>query len=126
MTTRIKVEVAKGEDDIETLFKQYLTICNEAIDKHKDEFPYKEILNLGNTLMGDRSIDLAIYDDRPKGAFSLKFKNQKLANDNYPSDVEKAWRVNLSYLKHVVEYPEKYIEHPEKLDLDWLKSRLGI
>lgn len=122
---RIKVEVGNGEDDVKALFEQYLDICNQAIAKHKGEFPYQQVLNLGETLMGDRPIDLAIYDDEPKAAFSLHFKDDKLENGGYPSDVKKAWRMNLSYLKKVVEHPDDYIEHPEKLDLDWLKSRMG-
>lgn len=123
---RIKVEAGNGKEDMIALFHRYLDICNQAIEKHKGEFPYQQVLDLGEKLMGDRPVDLAIYDDEPKAAFSLHFKNNKLKNGGHPEDVKKAWRVNLSYLREVVEHPEKYIEHPEKLDLDWLKSRLGF
>ncbi len=122
----IKVEAKNGEEDIEALFHRYLAICNKAIEKHKGEFPYQQLLNFGETLMGDRPVDLAVYDDEPKAAFSLQFKNNKLQNDGHPSDVKKAWRMNLSYLRKVTEHPDEYIEHPEKLDLDWLKSRIGF
>jgi len=36
------------------------------------------------------------------------------------------WTVSRGYLETVVEDPDRYLEHPEKLDLDWLKSRLGL
>lgn len=113
-------------DDVKDLFNQYLEICNQAIEHHKDEFPYKELLKMGGAILTDRPIDLAIYDDQPKGAFTLHLINNKLANGGQPTDVKKAWRMNLSYLKQVVEHPQEYIEHPEQLDIDWLKSRLGV
>jgi hypothetical protein len=34
--------------------------------------------------------------------------------------------MNLSYVRNVVAHPQDYIDHPEKLDLDWLKSRLKL
>ena len=122
----IKVEVANDIEDVDELFHRYLDICNQAIKKHKGEFPYQQVLNFGETLMGDHPIDLAVYDDEPKAAFSLFFKSNKLKDGGHPLDVKKAWRMNLSYLRKVVEHPDEYIEHPEKLDLDWLKSRLGF
>ncbi|MDB2414208.1 hypothetical protein N9W34_00375 [Rickettsiales bacterium] len=126
MEKRIKIENGNDQKDIENLFELYLAICNKAIERHKDEFPYKEILSVTETMMGNRPIDLAIYDEKPKGAFSLKFKNNKLVQDGKPADVKKAWRVNLGYIEQVVKHPEEYIAHPEKLDLEWLKSRLGF
>jgi len=36
------------------------------------------------------------------------------------------WTVTREYLEEIVKDPDTYIEHPEKLDLDWLKSRLGL
>lgn len=126
MEKRIKVESVNGKEDVEALFGQYLDICNQAIEKHKNEFPYQQVLDLGETLMGDHPIDLAIYDDEPKAAFSLRFKDSKLKDNGRPQDIKKAWRVNLSYLRQVVEHRQAYIDHPEKLDLDWLKSRLGF
>jgi hypothetical protein len=37
-----------------------------------------------------------------------------------------AWKVPESYLKDVVENAEDYINHPAKLDWEWLKQRVGI
>ena len=117
-------ESTKDKDEVHQLFQQYLEICNQAMNAHSHDFPYRQFLSISNALIGDEAIDLAIYDDRPKAAFSLTFKDNILTNGGYPDDVKKAWRVNLSYLQKVVENPEDHIAHPEKLDLDWLKSRL--
>lgn len=37
-----------------------------------------------------------------------------------------SWTVSRDYLETVVEDPDRYVDHPEKLDLDAIKSRLGI
>ena len=121
-----QAKIEDSEDEIEDIFKQYLDICNQAIEKHKDEFPYREALGLSKTVLGEKTFDLAIYDDNPRGTFSLKFKDKELIKSGQPANPKKAWWVNLSYLKNVVENPKKYIEHPEKLDFDWLRSRLGL
>ena len=39
-----------------------------------------------------------------------------------PEDV---WPFKFSYLKHVVENPQDYIEHPAKLDWGWLTEVFG-
>jgi hypothetical protein len=113
-------------EDAEVLFERYLAICNEAIAAHEDEFPYRELTSAAEHMLGDDPIDLVIYDDEPKAAFSVRFKKKRLKPKGAPKDVRKAWRVNLSYLRHVAAHPETYIEHPENLDLDWLKSRMGL
>ena len=119
-------KISSDNADIDRLFRQYLEICNQAIDEHKDEFPYKEIISVSEAIIGNSPVDLAVYDDEPKGAYTLHFKDKKIGNGGRPADPKKAWRINLSYLKQVVENPDKYIKHSEMLDFDWLKSRLGI
>ncbi len=113
--------------NIDELFQKYLEICNKAIAENKDRFPYKNLMSLSENILGDHKIDLAVYDDNPKGAYSLQFRDKKLElAEKPPEKPESAWRVNRSYLEKVVSNPEKYVEHPERLDLDWLKSRIGL
>lgn len=127
MARQLKIEPAEdAEADVAALFRQYLEVCNRAIAAHERAFPYQQMLSVGEALFEERPIELAVYDDRPKGAFSLRFKDRRLNISGEPRDAKKSWRVNLSYLQHVVNHPEDYIRHPEKLDLDWLKSRLGF
>lgn len=123
------VEKASKNDVAEsaqTLLQRYLEICNDALKKHGDKLPYKEIVSAVKRTIDDHPLELAVYDDKPKAAFTLSLKEEKLVSNGYPEDVKKAWRMDLSYLRQVVEQPKEYIENPEKLDLDWLKSRLDI
>lgn len=121
-----QAQTKNKDNKVKKLFKEYIEICNKAIAEHQNQFPYKEMISLSESCIRDSTIDLAIYDDMPKGVFSLHFKDKKLVTESNLTDPKKAWRMNLSYLEKVVENPQKYIDHPEKLDLDWLKSRMGL
>jgi len=107
MTKYIKMESVNKAEDVEALFQQYLDICNQAIEKHKGEFPYQQVLSFGEKFMGERPIDIAIYDDEPKATFCVYFKGNQLKNDGQPNDAKKAWRVNLGYLRQVVNHPNE-------------------
>ena len=47
-------------------------------------------------------------------------------NTRGKQEPEAGWKVSRSYLESVVENADEYIEHPAKLDWDWLKSRVGV
>ena len=115
-------------NEYDQLFKEYLKICNRALEANKDSFPYKQIWGATENFLEDHSIKLAVYDDMPKGCYSLHLKDKKIqSSDNCDvSDAKDAWRVNLSYLQHVVKNPDEYIDHPAKLDWDWLRNRMGV
>jgi hypothetical protein len=117
-----------GFEDYERVFERYLEVCNQAIEKNRDKFPYMEIwkarwkkLSTGNILQ------CALYDDRPKVVYTLR-----LAEDMKIEIIEKthmapkeAWPLRYSFLKHVADNPEDYIEHPANLDWGWLTDMFG-
>jgi hypothetical protein len=122
------VAAETAETEIEEIFTRYIAVCNQAIDRHRNTFPYRELLAAREKLLGEY-IHVAIYDDNgiPEAVFMLHFKDDKLTFwQDVSSGMKKSWRLNRSYLRQVVEHPEKYLEHPERLDIDWLKNRLGL
>lgn len=116
--------------DINTLFSQYLTVCNAALDKHKDDIPYKQLIRAGEKLLEDRKLGIAVYKDEPskpfdyftvrfdRGAFHLVGHGKK--------EPDLAWKAKRSYLERVVDNQAEYIEHPAKLDFHWFRSRVGL
>ena len=114
-------------EQLHALFERYLDICNQAIEAHKDEFPYKHVWEAAESLLGDEGVHLTLYDDEPKGDYQLHLHDKQLdvtsGSDEPPS---KGWRMNSSYLRQVVENPEEYIKEPAKLDWHWLKNRAGL
>ncbi len=115
-------------EEYERVFERYLDICNRAIEKNKDKFPYSEVwkarwkgMEPGNTLQ------CAVYDDRPKVLYTLQLTEDmkiKIVEKKHvvPED---AWPFKYSYLKQVIDNPDDYIEHPAKLDWGWLTGVFG-
>lgn len=113
------------EDETEKLFSKYLEICNQALVMNRKKSPFKDIFRAASEAVEDIPFELAVYDDRPKGVFTLHLKGEQLVPGERPLNEEAAWRLHLSEIQQVVENAIYYIEHPELLQLDWLKSRFG-
>src|SRR5665213_2180587 len=74
---RIAVDVAVKDiatvEEYERVFERYLDVCNQAIEKNKDKFPYNEIWKARWKNLGENNIlHCAVYDDRPKVIYSLQ------------------------------------------------------
>ena len=46
----------------EILFKEYVQVCNTALNLNKDRFPFKQILGAAQEAEGDRIIEITIRD----------------------------------------------------------------
>ena len=115
---------------IKSYFLQYLNICNMALTRHKEAFPYKQILEIGESTLGGKNIVIAVLADDSKSVaayYTIRFSGGTFdVVAHQKEEAEMDWTVKESYLKKVVESPGDYIAHPEKLEWEWLKSRLNI
>jgi hypothetical protein len=118
--------------DTNALFTQYVNVVNKAIGEHKQEFPYKQLLEGGKKLLGDKRIGAAVYKheaDKPHEYFTLELTDnntlQIASHGKTPEGPDVEWKVREDHLRNVVENPDEFVKHPAKLDLDWLKSRIG-
>jgi hypothetical protein len=116
-----------SSEEIDQLFRQYLEICNRAMQAHCHEFPYKQIWDAVERLQAGEPVDLTIYDDEPQHHYKvcLRDKHIDLVKEE-PEEMPEGWKMNTSYLRRVVENPQEYIEQPARLDWDWLKDRAGF
>jgi len=115
----------KEAEEYETIFQQYLEICNQAIEKNKNTFPYTEIWGARfKTLEAEATLQATVYDDRPKVAFMLRLtKDMKIEIvEKKTIAPEDEWPFTYQYLKRVVDNPQEYIDHPTKLEWGWLKT----
>jgi len=115
----------------DALFTQYLHVVNAAIGKHRGEFPYGPMIDLGERMLAGKKIGAAVYKDdpdQPHEFFTLKFSGGTfdLVSHGQDDDIDTTWKVKERHLQNVVDDPQTYEEQPYKLDLDWLKTRLGI
>jgi hypothetical protein len=117
-----------SKEDYDEVFKEYIEVCNKAITANNHKFPYKGLLDVCNLIWKDHDINLAIYDDRPKATYSMHLDDDQIIyKEENPEKLKKRpWKINLSYMEKVIGNPEKYIKHPERLDMDWLSSRMFV
>ncbi len=113
--------------DYEEVFQKYLEICNQALERNKNKFPYTEIWGARfKALKADATLHAIVYDDRPKAAFMLRLtKDMKIEIIEKKTISEDEWPFTYQYLKRVVEHPQEYIDNPAKLEWGWLKTVFG-
>ena len=113
----------------ETLFKQVLNVMNQSIAVHQDTFLYREIFKASEKIHGGKHIGVAVYaddQDTPHDYYTICFENGKFELISHGKEEPAlTWKVSESYLRKVADNPQEFIRHPEKLDWEWLKSRIG-
>jgi len=117
------IKDTEAVEEYERIFERYLEVCNKALERNKGVFPYKEIWTARvKTLGRDNTLQCAVYDDRPKIIYTLRLTEDMKIEilKKEPLEKEDVWPLKYSYLKHVVDHPEEFIEHPANLDWGWL------
>jgi CBS domain-containing protein len=112
------------------LLSDYLQVCNAAMSANKDSFLYKQLISLSGFVFSGRNFAALLYDDDPDlpdGVYTVRFTGDHLELvSEGKRDVVFSCKMQRSYLRTVAENRQDYIDHPEKLDWQWLKSRLGF
>ncbi len=112
------------------LFSQYVEVVNRAISENRDGF-YGKVIKLWEKAIGDEMIVVSVYKtdpDNPHAVYTIRLRGGRfeiLSNNRDPAAKFKL-KIKESYLQKVVDNPDYYVEHPLKLDLDWLKTRIGL
>ncbi len=113
-----------------SLLVGYLGVCNEALARNRESFPYKQLLAIYEKLFAGRDLGVRVYADDP--ADEIAHVTVRYINGRYEpvasGNGNKTFRVKLkkSYMEKVVANRGDYVRHPEKLDWDWLRSRVGM
>lgn len=117
----------EGKDTYK-LFLNGLDVVNQSIEENRGQGVYGKLIEkFDDRLDGHRSA-VAVYEDDPANPFDyftiryLDGRFELVARGKEDHDTR--WRVSREYLESLVDHPKEYIEHPSKLDLDWLKTRL--
>ncbi|MDR3424666.1 MAG: hypothetical protein P4M13_06255 [Alphaproteobacteria bacterium] len=115
-------------DEYERLFGRYLSVCNQALEKNKDRFPYREIWKARlESPWQSYSFDCAVYDDRPKLAYALQLTRDMriIVTEKLWDEPLDAWPFAYSYLERVANNPQHFIDRPSDLDWGWLTHVFG-
>lgn len=125
------METRTQEKQTDVLFTQALNVMNQALNNHRDETPYRQILGAAQRLLDERTFAVGVYKTDPGKPFdyyTVRYHENRieLVEHGKNKDADLDWKVSREYLERVAANPERYIDHPEKLDFDWLQSRLGL
>lgn len=114
--------------DIYDLFTQSLDVTNRAIDENRGEGVYGALISAWDKYLDGHKAGVAVYDedpDQPFDYFTIRYANGKFElQSRGKSEHDTEWKVSRGYLQSLVDDPQAYIDHPAKLDIDWLKDRL--
>ena len=119
------------EASTESLVSEYVSVVNRALDRHGDNFPVKQIMQLIDRVVSARQrIGLAVFTsdaDSPHDYFTAIFNPAQrleiISRGKHMPDME--WKLKREHLEEVTGNPEPYINNPAKLDWAWLKSRFS-
>jgi hypothetical protein len=119
-----------SEVDVSTLFSMAIEVWDRAIRRHQSKFPYREILPRCEKALRGRNLLVQVYDnnpDRPVAHFQVRLENgliRPVGEEQYEGE-KASWRVSKEYLQDVAHNADHYVEHPAKLDWDWLTRPIG-
>jgi len=110
------------------LMIEYLDVCNAASEAHRHSVVYKPIIAAYDSFFVNRQVGIDIYGSDPdeiETTVTIRLVNGmfEVVPVAHPSFHLKLGR---RYMEDVVAHRAEYIRHPEKLDWDWLKSRIGM
>ena len=110
------------------LFMDALDVVNRSLKKNRGEGIYGKLIEGFDKYANGHVSAVALYGDDPKQPFdyfTIKFLDGRFELvERGKGEHETHWRVSKRYLESVVDNPQTYIDHPSKLDLDWLKTIL--
>jgi hypothetical protein len=114
----------------DALFNQYITVVNRAIGQNKDGL-YGKAVELWGKAVGDKPIAVALYKSdaqNPHHWYTVKLSNGTfdVVDASKRDDAAYDWKVSDKHIAEVVDNPKTYIDSPIKLDIDWLKTRVGL
>ncbi len=113
-----------------SLFTEALNTMNRAVAANRDHPVYRVFFQAGEKVAGGRKIGVAVYKDdpgNPHDYYTITFANGQFELVTHgKEDVDFTWKVSDDYLQELADNPEKYVQNPTLLDLDWLRTRLGL
>jgi hypothetical protein len=117
-----------SDRDIYELFTAALDVTNRSLEKNRESGFFKGLIAAADKYLDGHKAGVAIYDEDPKKPFdyfTIRYSNEKFEiQSRGKSEHDTEWKVSRDYLESVADNPQEYIDHPSKLDLDWLKHRL--
>lgn len=110
-------------------FQAAIETINRAIEANCTAPFFRHMLEACRALPKDNRIDVAVYYDEPTDPhvfFTIRMEDDALVPVNVGDGKSSPdWTVSEDYLLDLARRPQKFIDHPEKLSLNWLIHRVN-
>jgi hypothetical protein len=115
---------------IKGLMRDYLDICNRAIDENAGNFWYDKALKVNDAIWDNPWFRVSVYDQDPDkilDEFVVHFNtdNNRLSLSETTHEVDYSWKFSLNYLEDVKTRADWYIQNPLMLDWKWFTERVS-
>ena len=114
--------------DTYQLFMDGLDVINRSLDENRDKGVYGKLIAAFDKFVDGHVAAAGVYQDDPKTPhdfFTIRYlKGRFELVERGKGEHDTEWKVSTEYLQSLVDDPQKYIDHPARLDLEWLKHIL--
>jgi len=112
-----------------TLLTEALAVIRRALEAHREEAPWREIVARTSGRRGPRTFAVALTEGEPARVVDSyvvrvhegRFEVVEHGRGGPAID----WNVAVGHLRSIIADPDRYIAGPDQLDLGWLVSRLS-
>lgn len=109
-------------------FLDALRTMNAAIEEHQQSLFFHTVLQACESMFEDELMGVAIYrtdPETPYDFYTIRMRNGRFDLVEHGREHDRTdWRVSEDYLRDLANNPNKYIDHPEKLSLNWFAERV--
>lgn len=112
-----------------TLLSEALRVINRAIEAHEDASPWRELVACTREPEETPPFGVVIYEGAPDNVvdrYAIRAHAGRFEVTEHGRRVPDDWHVSVDQLRRIVEEPDRFIEAPEGIGLDWLVERLGL
>ncbi|MFP4313855.1 MAG: hypothetical protein ACLFR0_05965 [Alphaproteobacteria bacterium] len=107
--------------------QRYISICNVALHKNCERFPFKQILDAAEQQSKGRMIEVNIEGDPPhEEDYVFTLSQGRIQADKHACGsqctCDGKWIVKKAYIEDVINNPDIYIQNPAKINWEWLYS----
>lgn len=110
--------------DTDHIIQSYIDVCNQALRRNKDRFPFKQILGAAQQAENNKNIEVKIEGASAANSYVFTIKKDqitaRLHGECAECQCDRKWRVSMDYLEKVAQNPTKYIQNPASMNWDWM------
>jgi len=111
------------------LFSQYMDVVNKALVANKDD-AYGMVVKAAEKFYDGKEIGVAVYEDepsKPHDYYTVSFHGGTFhLLERGKDEADSTWKLPQRHMEEVVADPQAFIDHPARMDLDWMKKRVGL